>query len=216
MTKRGNRKTGSYSEKRLRYYDAVVSMYMAGMSPAEIACVIPVGKSSVLRWVDEYKAGFGDDEILFDVSKSPQMASFVLHRMRQYVARLEKIVESQVAEEACSVDNLTLRLPKAPTLSLRVLKSKPNKDGSYDIKISLSRKTKTVYISTGCCINNLSEWNGAAVINRDDAEYLNRQLRNLLSLYRQYANGLPEEIEAKEAKHMLEDRINKIAKQYIK
>lgn len=212
MTKEGSRKTGSYSGKRLRYFEAVITMSMAGMSSTEIACVIPVGRSSVLRWVDEYKAGLGDSEILFDVSKSPQTASFVLDRMRQYVTRLEKIVESQVAEDTYTADNLTLRLPKAPTLSLCILKSRPNKNGSYDIKISVSQKTKTAYISTGCRINNLSEWDGGAVINRDDAENLNSQLMNLLSLYRQQANGLPEGIEAKEAKHILEDRINKIAK----
>lgn len=68
-------------------------------------------------------------------------------------------------------------------LSLTILKNKPNKDGSFNIKISISAQSKTVYIPTRFSVNSGKEWRHGRVVKRFDADLLNRKLARMLMEY---------------------------------
>lgn len=68
-------------------------------------------------------------------------------------------------------------------LSLTILKNKPNKDGSFNIKISISAQSKTVYIPTRFSVNSGKEWRYGRVVKRFDADLLNRKLARMLMEY---------------------------------
>lgn len=199
----------SYAENREKYFDTVVSLFSQGMTAKEITKVVPIGKSTVHRWVDEYNnRQKGDESNVFSVRKSPQSAVRMLTGMRQRIAELEAQIESynkQVDFENKEAVKF-VRLSKAPTISLMIRKTCPNKDGSFAIKISVCAKGASSYISTGYTINNSSEWNNGRVIGRDDADEMNKKLEHILSLYKNLANFLPDGINAKEAKRILEEK----------
>lgn len=66
------------------------------------------------------------------------------------------------------------------TLSIGFIKSKPNSDGSYALKIVINTNSKTAYISTRYKIDNLKQWKDGRVVRHPDADYINKQLKKLL------------------------------------
>jgi len=95
-----------------------------------------------------------------------------------------------------------------PTLSLTILKTRPNKDGSFPIKISVASQGKTVYISTRFKVDNLKQWTGSRVVRHAQAEIMNRKLYLLLEQYRSEIDDNPflEALPAQALKEALERR----------
>lgn len=108
------------------------------------------------------------------------------------------------------------------TLSLTILKNKPNSDGSFAIKIAIGSLTKTAYITTRFKIDNIRQWKDGRVVKHPDAEIVNRKLRTLLMSYEEILDTMPNSnISATEIKAYLESRYRKsdslkaYAEQYI-
>lgn len=87
---------GEYAEKRAKYYDQVIAKYSSGMTAKEIIKTIPVGKSTVYRWVEEHLAK----------SEGKQEIDIVIPRTPASVAKTIKAMNAKVKE-------LTLRLELA-------------------------------------------------------------------------------------------------------
>lgn len=49
-----------YAENREKYFDEVVSLFAQGKTAREISQMLPIGKSTVYRWVNEYDARKGN------------------------------------------------------------------------------------------------------------------------------------------------------------
>lgn len=64
------------------------------------------------------------------------------------------------------------RLDIAPAIR----KAKPNKDGSFNIKILVALGNSQSFIQTPYNIDNLSQWKNGRVVRRADAEYINTYL----------------------------------------
>lgn len=77
------------------------------------------------------------------------------------------------------------------TLSIGFIKSKPNTDGSYTLKIVINTTSKTAYISTRYKIDNLKQWKDGRVVKHLDADYINKQLKNLLWEYEAIYDTMP-------------------------
>ncbi len=77
------------------------------------------------------------------------------------------------------------------TLSIGFIKSKPNSDGSYTLKIVINTTSKTAYISTRYKIDNLKQWKDGKVIKHPDADYINKQLKKLLWEYEAIYDTIP-------------------------
>ena len=89
-----------YAENREKYFEQVIAMFESGMVAKEIIKVVPVGKSTVYRWYDEYIATNKDASI----RKSPKEAAEVIRQLRSRVAQLER---------KCVVDEDAVVLEKA-------------------------------------------------------------------------------------------------------
>ncbi len=77
------------------------------------------------------------------------------------------------------------------TLSLTILKNKPNSDGSFAIKIAIGSLTKTAYITTRFKIDNIKQWKDGKVVKHPDAELMNKKLRGLLMGYEEIVDAMP-------------------------
>lgn len=66
------------------------------------------------------------------------------------------------------------------TLSIGFIKSKPNSDGSFPLKIVINSLSKSAYVSTRYKIDNLRQWKDGKVVKHPDADYINKQLKKLL------------------------------------
>lgn len=77
------------------------------------------------------------------------------------------------------------------TISLTIVRSRPQKDGSYNVKLALAHGGKTTYISTPYNVDNASQWRNGRVVNRADAAHLNKRLRNILDDYQARIDALP-------------------------
>lgn len=77
------------------------------------------------------------------------------------------------------------------TLSIGFIKSKPNSDGSYTLKIVINTTSKTAYISTRYKIDNLKQWKDGRVVRHPDADYINNQLKKLLWEYEAIYDSMP-------------------------
>lgn len=87
-----------YAENREKYYDKVISMFESGMIAKEIVKVVPIGKSTVYRWYDEYVAANKDA----NVRKSPKEAAETIRQLRMRVEQLESLIS--VDEDCVIVD----------------------------------------------------------------------------------------------------------------
>lgn len=77
------------------------------------------------------------------------------------------------------------------TLSIGFIKSKPNSDGSYTLKIVINTTSKTAYISTRYKIDNLKQWKDGRVVRHPDADYINKQLKKLLWEFEVIYDAMP-------------------------
>lgn len=78
------------------------------------------------------------------------------------------------------------------TINITVLPSRVNLDGSYTIRIALTHSGKTSYIASPYSIENLNQWKNNRVVGRDDASVLNLKLRNILNVYQDRIDSLPD------------------------
>lgn len=101
-------------------------------------------------------------------------------------------------------------------ISLAIIRTRPNKDGSFNIKVQITTTGKVAYIPTRFKIDNINQWKNGKVVKRPDAELMNRKLRGLLVQYEDVLDTLPGNIamSASEVKGYLEAQINKT--DYIK
>ena len=76
-------------------------------------------------------------------------------------------------------------------VSLTIVKSRPRKDGRYNIKVALAHAGKTTYISTPYNVDNAGQFRSGRVIGRPDAAQLNTRLRHILDNYQQRIDDLP-------------------------
>lgn len=83
-----------------------------------------------------------------------------------------------------------LILINMPTLKLAILKDKPAKDGSLNIKIAIGHKSTTHHIATRFKIDNLSQFKNGQVVKRSDAAMINTKLRNLLNEYQEKLDSI--------------------------
>lgn len=100
-TKRKSNRT-IYAENREKYYNEVISMFESGMVAKEIVKVVPIGKSTVYRWYDEYVAANKDA----NVRKSPKEAAETIRQLRIRVERLEALIS--VDDDCVVVDRVYL------------------------------------------------------------------------------------------------------------
>lgn len=83
MERKSNRV--SYGENRAVYYDKVVQMFAKGMTAKEILKSIPIGKSTIYRWYDEYCANNAEA----NMRKSPKLAMQTIAKLSERVRELE-------------------------------------------------------------------------------------------------------------------------------
>lgn len=77
------------------------------------------------------------------------------------------------------------------SLSLNIIPSRKNEDGTHTIRVVLSHKHRTVYIPTPFKIGSAKEWKNGMVVGMPDANIMNRKLRNLLNVYQDRLDKLP-------------------------
>ncbi len=77
------------------------------------------------------------------------------------------------------------------TLSIGFIKSKPNTDGSFPLKIVINALSKSAYISTRYRIDSLKQWKDGKVVKHPDADYINKQLKKLLWEYEAIYDAMP-------------------------
>lgn len=77
------------------------------------------------------------------------------------------------------------------TISLGIRKTVPNADGSFGIKVVIGSLGATAYISTRYKIDNLKQWKDGRVVRHPDADYINKQLKNLLWEYEAIYDTMP-------------------------
>ena len=56
------------------------------------------------------------------------------------------------------------------SLSLTVIKSRPNKDGSFGIKIQITTTDRAAWIPTRFKIDNIKQWKDGRVVKHPDAD----------------------------------------------
>lgn len=95
-----------YAENREKYYNEVIAMFESGMIAREIVKVVPIGKSTVYRWYDEYVSANKDA----NVRKSPKEAAETIKQLKSRIEQLEAIV---------SVDDDCVVVDKAYLTSIR-------------------------------------------------------------------------------------------------
>ena len=100
-TKRKSNRT-IYAENKEKYYNEVISMFESGMVAKEIVKVVPIGKSTVYRWYDEYVAANKDA----NVRKSPKEAAETIRQLRIRVEQLEALIS--VDDNCVVVDRVYL------------------------------------------------------------------------------------------------------------
>lgn len=100
-TKRKSNRT-IYAENREKYYNEVISMFESGMVAKEIVKIVPIGKSTVYRWYDEYVAANKDA----NVRKSPKEAAETIRQLRIRVEQLEALIS--VDDDCVVVDRVYL------------------------------------------------------------------------------------------------------------
>lgn len=108
-------------------------------------------------------------------------------------------------------DNLTLFNSIMAQLFLCIVPSRVNSDGSSNIRIKITNKNTSAYITTRYRIDNINQWKNGKVVKRPDAELMNHKLRGLLMKYEEALDSLPDNISmsASQIKGYLEAQLNK-------
>jgi len=222
----------SYAENRRLYFDKVIELYSQGMSACEVANRVPISRSTVQRWIDEY---INRDGVLLpedmaiprtpgSVAKTIQAMNVTIRELKQRLVEAEyksrqldaiaKILHGELGAEAVLGSELVAAHTKSLRLSYTIQKTRPRKDGSYNIKIMLPRNGEAAFISTPFSVKSLEEWNDGVVINRVDADEMNKQMRNLLSFYKELSQQLWGSIDGKSATET-KQMLLLLVKQYI-
>ena len=68
-------------------------------------------------------------------------------------------------------------------VSLCVLPSRANQDGSMNIRVKITNINTTAYIATRFRIENMGQWKGERVVKHPEAEIMNRKLRKVIMEY---------------------------------
>ena len=93
------------------------------------------------------------------------------------------------------------------SLSLTIIPSRANIDGTHTIRIAISHKHKTTYISTNFKVDSTNEWKNGRVVGNPDANIINRKLRNTLNKYQDILDNLPvERLSCSQIKTMLSQK----------
>ena len=85
---------GEYFEKRAKYYDEVIALYSHGLTAKEITKNIPVGKSTVYRWVEEHLAKNNENKEV----------DIVIPRTPASVAKTIKAMNAKITELTCQLE----------------------------------------------------------------------------------------------------------------
>ncbi len=109
-------------------------------------------------------------------------------------------------------------------LSLSIVPSRVNSDGSHNIRVKITNKSTSSYISTRFKVDSINEWKDGKVVKRPDAKLLNLKLRGLLMQYEDALDAIPGNtaMPAAELKARIEAQINKtdsirgFAEEYIR
>lgn len=108
------------------------------------------------------------------------------------------------------------------TISVGFIKSKPNTDGTFSLKIVINAQSNTAYIATRYKIDNLKQWKDGRVVKHPDADHINKQLKKLLWEYEEILDSMPNpNVPAAEvrkyllAQHNKSDSLKVYAGQYI-
>lgn len=89
-------------------------------------------------------------------------------------------------------------------VSLTIVRSRPQKDGSFNIKVALAHGHRTTYISTPYNVDNAAQWRDGRVIGRADAAQMNKRLRHLLDEYQLRVDNLPNaELTIAQVRHLI-------------
>lgn len=90
---------GEYVEKRAKYYDEVIAKYSSGMTAKEIIKTIPVGKSTVYRWVEEHLEKSGEQQdVDIEIPRTPAS-----------VAKTIKAMNTKINELTCQLEEANQR-----------------------------------------------------------------------------------------------------------
>jgi len=222
----------SYAENRRLYYDKVISSYTQGMTIREIASIVPISKSSVQRWIDEYLENecetLPDDVTIprtpSSVAKTIRVMNDRIHKLEEQLKAAEhkcrqldaiaKILNGELGEDAILGSEIMVAHAKTLRLSYTIRKTRPHKDGSFIVEIMVPKNGVAAYISTPFSINSLEEWADGAVVNREDAVEINKQMRCLMSFYEELSRQLWGKIDGKSAAET-KNMLLALAKQYI-
>lgn len=96
------------------------------------------------------------------------------------------------------------------SLSLTIIKTRPNKDGSFGIKIQVTTSGRVAWIPTRFKVDNLKQWKDGRVVKHPDADYINKKLRALIMVYEEILDDMPNpSVTATEVKAYLETHFRK-------
>lgn len=222
----------SYAENRRLYFNKVIELYSQGMSAYEVANKVPISRSTVQRWIDEY-INREDMSLPEDISiprtpgsvaKTIQTMNATIRELKQRLADAEykcrqldaiaKILHGELGAEAVLGSELVAVHTKTLQLTYTIQKTRPRKDGSYNIKIMVPRTGEAAFISTPFSVESLAEWGDGIVINREDADEMNMQMRSVLSFYKEISKQLQGRIVGKSATE-IKNMLLTLARQYI-
>lgn len=85
-----------YHEKREKYYNFVIESYQQGMTVREIAKLVPLSKSTVQRWADEYlKNDCSELPVDIPIPRTVGAVSKQLKAMNARITELEYLLDVQ-------------------------------------------------------------------------------------------------------------------------
>ncbi len=198
----------SYIQNRTLYFEKVLDLYVHGKTAREIARLVPISKSTIQRWVEE---GLGKDNQELPegvaIPRTPKAVAKMIKSMSERITTLERALEEEKSkslkldvirdiinnthssDSSASTLVKNLHIKRYP-LSLVILKSRPNKDGSFNVKIQISGTGRVAWIPTPYTIDNINEWDNGKIVNRPDSTIINTELQLLLKFYQSKADEI--------------------------
>lgn len=82
-----------------------------------------------------------------------------------------------------SKTNLLFNRTTMATLKLAIVPAKISKDATHKIRVAIGHRQQTHYIVTRFSVDNLSQFKEGQVVNRPDANLMNKKLRTILNEY---------------------------------
>lgn len=115
---------GKYTDQRKKYYDIVIAKYSEGMTAKEISKSIPVSKSTIYRWAEEY-FGLEEKEIPEEmvIPRTPASVAKTIKAMAIRISELEKQVDTLKKRKNLKKDEETTpNYERVVTLFMDILK----------------------------------------------------------------------------------------------